>query len=87
MCIDGTSNLQDLWKSRCCLNKIEGFDHSGVNTTLGACGHLPESEEGPCLPFFLWQSGEFDVINLLKNSSFCNKLFPSLEQRNKTTFV
>jgi len=48
------------------LNKIEGFDHSGVNATLGACGHLPELEEGPCLPFFLWQSGEFDVINLLK---------------------
>lgn len=56
-------HLPDLWKSRCCLNRIEGFDHSGVNATLGACGHLPESEEGPCLPFFLWQSGEFDVLS------------------------
>jgi hypothetical protein len=65
--IDGTNNFQDLWKSRCCLSKIEGFDHYGVNATLGACAHLPELEEGPCLPFFLWQCGEFDVINLLKN--------------------
>ncbi|XP_050871425.1 protein arginine N-methyltransferase 1.6 [Lathyrus oleraceus] len=55
--------LPDLWKSRCCLSKIEGFDHSGVNATLGACGHLPELEEGPCLPFFLWQCGEFDVLS------------------------
>ncbi|WJX77528.1 Protein arginine N-methyltransferase 7 [Trifolium repens] len=53
----------DLWKSRSCLSKIEGFDHSGVNTTLGACGHLPELEEGPCLPFSLWQCGEFDVLS------------------------
>lgn len=60
------NNLQDLWKSRCCLSKIEGFEHSVVNTTLGACGHLPESEEGPCLPFFVWQCGEFEVSNLLK---------------------
>ncbi|WJX65360.1 Protein arginine N-methyltransferase 7, variant 2 [Trifolium repens] len=55
--------LPDLWKSRCCLSKIEGFDHYGVNATLGACGHLPELEEGPCLPFFLWQCGEFDVLS------------------------
>ncbi|GAU24492.1 hypothetical protein TSUD_156040 [Trifolium subterraneum] len=53
----------DLWKSRSCLSKIEGFDHSGVNATLGACGHLPELEEGPCLPFSLWQCGEFDVLS------------------------
>nr|KYP55353.1 Protein arginine N-methyltransferase 7 [Cajanus cajan] len=56
-------SLPDLWKSRCCLTKIEGFDHSVVNATLGACGHLPESEEGPCLPFFVWQCGEFNVLS------------------------
>ncbi|XP_073219808.1 protein arginine N-methyltransferase 1.6 [Cicer arietinum] len=55
--------LPDLWKSRCCLSKIEGFGHSGVNATLGACGHVAELEEGPCLPFFLWQCGEFDVLS------------------------
>lgn len=65
MWINGINNLQDLWKSRRCLSKIEGFDHSLVNATLGACGHLAESEESPCLPFFVWQCGEFDVINLL----------------------
>jgi protein arginine N-methyltransferase 7 len=80
MWIDGTNNLQDLWKSRSCLSKIEGFDHSGVNTTLGACGHLPELEEGPCLPLSHSQCGEFDVINLLKISHFRNKLVPSFNK-------
>ncbi|XP_047179245.1 protein arginine N-methyltransferase 1.6 isoform X2 [Vigna umbellata] len=56
-------SLPDLWKSRCCLSSIEGFDHSVVNATLGACGHLPELEDGPCLPFFVWQCGEFDVLS------------------------
>ncbi|XP_054823296.1 protein arginine N-methyltransferase 1.6 [Prosopis cineraria] len=56
-------SLPDLWKSRCCLRKIEGFEHSVVNTTLGACGHLPESEEAPCLPFFVWQCGEFEELS------------------------
>ncbi|XP_027336052.1 protein arginine N-methyltransferase 1.6 isoform X2 [Abrus precatorius] len=56
-------SLPDLWKSRCCLSEIEGFDHSVVNATLGACGHLSELEEGPCLPFFVWQCGEFDVLS------------------------
>ncbi|CAJ1965216.1 unnamed protein product [Sphenostylis stenocarpa] len=56
-------SLPDLWKSRCCLNSIEDFDHSVVNATLGACGHLPEQEEGPCLPFSVWQCGEFDVLS------------------------
>ncbi|XP_019434888.1 PREDICTED: protein arginine N-methyltransferase 1.6 isoform X1 [Lupinus angustifolius] len=56
-------SLPDLWKSRCCLSKIEGFDHSVVNGTLGACGNLPDSEEGPCLPFFVWQCGEYDVLS------------------------
>lgn len=76
MWIDGTNNLQDLWKSRCCLNKIEGFDHSVVNPTLGACGHLPELEEGPCLPFSVWQCGEFDVIQLAGSLSGKEKKIP-----------
>ncbi|KAL2321576.1 hypothetical protein Fmac_025955 [Flemingia macrophylla] len=56
-------SLPDLWESRRCLTKIEGFDHSVVNATLGACGHLPEFEEGPCQPFFVWQCGEFDMLS------------------------
>lgn len=68
--------MQDLWRSRCSLSKIEDFDHSVVNNTLGACGHLPELEEGPCLSYFLWQSGEFDVINLLKIHVFERSSFP-----------
>ncbi|KAF9685402.1 hypothetical protein SADUNF_Sadunf03G0050900 [Salix dunnii] len=51
-------SLPDLWKSRRCLSKIEDFDHSIVNNTLGACGDLPEPQEGPLLPFFIWQCGE-----------------------------
>lgn len=51
-------SLPDLWRSRCCLSEIEGFDHSVVNSTLGACGDLPEPIESPCLPFFVWQCGE-----------------------------
>ncbi|KAK4389492.1 protein arginine N-methyltransferase 1.6, partial [Sesamum angolense] len=35
--------LPDLWRSRCCLKEVEGFDHSAVNTTLGGCGGLPKS--------------------------------------------
>ncbi|KAF7828413.1 protein arginine N-methyltransferase 1.6 isoform X1 [Senna tora] len=56
-------SLPDLWRSRRCLSKIEGFEHSVVNTTLGACGHLPETEESPCLPFFVWQCGEFEELS------------------------
>uniref|UniRef100_A0A803NDF1 Protein arginine N-methyltransferase n=1 Tax=Chenopodium quinoa TaxID=63459 RepID=A0A803NDF1_CHEQI len=48
----------DLWKSRCSLTYIEGFNHSVANTILGACGNLPSPQEGPILPFFVWQSGE-----------------------------
>ncbi|KAF5478490.1 hypothetical protein F2P56_005045 [Juglans regia] len=54
-------SLPDLWNSRRCLSKIEGFDHSLVNTTLGACGELPAPDEGPCLPFYVWQCGESKV--------------------------
>ncbi|XP_062145655.1 protein arginine N-methyltransferase 1.6 [Alnus glutinosa] len=55
-------SLPDLWSSRRCLSKIEGFDHSVVNTTLGACGELPAPEEGPCLPFYIWQCGEIKEL-------------------------
>ncbi|ESQ55782.1 hypothetical protein EUTSA_v10024535mg [Eutrema salsugineum] len=50
--------LPDLWKSRCCLGSVEGFDHALVNTTLGGCGDLPAGKGSPCLPFFIWQCGE-----------------------------
>ncbi|XVF51734.1 hypothetical protein PTKIN_Ptkin04bG0208700 [Pterospermum kingtungense] len=56
-------SLPDLWWSRCCLGEVEGFDHSVVNTTLGACGELPAPKEGPCLPFFLWQCGEIKELS------------------------
>ncbi|CAH9084462.1 unnamed protein product [Cuscuta epithymum] len=51
-------SLPDLWRSRQCLKAIEGFDHSVVNSTLGACGDLPAGERTPFLPFFIWQCGE-----------------------------
>ncbi|XP_062074738.1 protein arginine N-methyltransferase 1.6 isoform X2 [Humulus lupulus] len=54
-------SLPDLWNSRRSLDKIEGFDHSVANTTLGACGELPTPQEGPCLPCFVWQSGKYKV--------------------------
>lgn len=50
--------LPDLWRSRCSLANIEGFDHSIANTILGACGNLPSPQESPMLPFFVWQCGE-----------------------------
>ncbi|XP_050226293.1 protein arginine N-methyltransferase 1.6 [Mercurialis annua] len=56
-------SLPDLWNSRRSLGEIEGFDHSIVNTTLGACGELPPSHEGPFLPVFLWQSGEIKELS------------------------
>ncbi|XP_022737385.1 protein arginine N-methyltransferase 1.6 [Durio zibethinus] len=51
-------SLPDLWRSRHCLGEVEGFDHSVVNTTLGACGELPAPKEGPSLPFSIWQCDE-----------------------------
>ncbi|XP_027080548.2 protein arginine N-methyltransferase 1.6 isoform X1 [Coffea arabica] len=51
-------SLPDFWRSHRCLQEIEGFDHSVANSTLGACGDLPADEEGPCLPFPIWQCGE-----------------------------
>ncbi|KAF6140418.1 hypothetical protein GIB67_013187 [Kingdonia uniflora] len=55
-------SLPDLWRSRCCINNIEGFDHSVVNETFGACGDIPASSEGPCLPYFIWQCGEIEEL-------------------------
>uniref|UniRef100_A0A0E0L6T0 Protein arginine N-methyltransferase domain-containing protein n=1 Tax=Oryza punctata TaxID=4537 RepID=A0A0E0L6T0_ORYPU len=50
-------SLPDLWRSRCSLKDVEGFDHSVVNETLGACGDLPGDQQGPCLPYYVWQCG------------------------------
>ncbi|EYU32837.1 hypothetical protein MIMGU_mgv1a024512mg [Erythranthe guttata] len=55
--------LPNLWRSRCCLKEVEGFDHSIVNTTLGACGDLPLTEESPFLPFYVWQCGETKILS------------------------
>ncbi|KAI4338476.1 hypothetical protein MLD38_023531 [Melastoma candidum] len=46
----------DLWNSRLSLGNIEGFNHSAVNSALGACDE--SSADGPCLPFFVWKIGE-----------------------------
>ncbi|KAJ3672642.1 hypothetical protein LUZ60_007363 [Juncus effusus] len=57
-------SLPDLWRSRRSLKEIEGFDHSIVNETLGACGDLPEMENtGPMLPFYLWQCGQVEELS------------------------
>lgn len=55
---------RDLWRSRRSLKTVEGFDHSVVNETLGACGELPPLQDGPCLPYFVWQGGEIKVMTL-----------------------
>ncbi|GFQ01327.1 protein arginine n-methyltransferase 1.6 [Phtheirospermum japonicum] len=55
--------LPDLWQSRRSLQEIEEFDHTIVNTTLGACGDLPVTEESPFLPFFVWQCGESKILS------------------------
>ncbi|KAJ8461639.1 hypothetical protein OPV22_034565 [Ensete ventricosum] len=56
-------SIPDLWRSRCSLKKVEGFDHSVVNETLGACGDLPPMLEGPCLPYYIWQCGEVEELS------------------------
>ncbi|WOL13263.1 protein arginine N-methyltransferase 7 isoform X2 [Canna indica] len=56
-------SLPDLWRSRCGLKKVEGFEHSVVNETLGACGNLPPMLEGPCLPYYIWQCGEVEELS------------------------
>ncbi|VAH99846.1 unnamed protein product [Triticum turgidum subsp. durum] len=50
-------SLPDLWKSRRSLKDVVGFDHLVVNETLGACGDLPGEQQGPCLPYYVWQCG------------------------------
>ncbi|RID79113.1 hypothetical protein BRARA_A01881 [Brassica rapa] len=55
--------LPDLWKSRCCLGSVEGFDHALVNTTLGGCGDLPSGKDSPCLPLLVWQCGEIKKLS------------------------
>ncbi|XP_004299441.1 PREDICTED: protein arginine N-methyltransferase 1.6-like [Fragaria vesca subsp. vesca] len=56
-------SIRDLWNSRRSLSKIEGFDHSVINSTLGACGELPGEQEGPCLPYFIWQCGNVKKLS------------------------
>lgn len=56
-------SLPDLWRSRCCLQEIEGFSHSVANSTLGACGGLPEGEESPWLAFPIWQCGDVKMLS------------------------
>ncbi|KAI3711061.1 hypothetical protein L2E82_40868 [Cichorium intybus] len=51
-------SLPDLWRSRRCLENIQGFDHSAVNSSLGA-----SSRDSPCLPFFIWQCGELQKLS------------------------
>ncbi|XP_006366742.1 protein arginine N-methyltransferase 1.6 isoform X3 [Solanum tuberosum] len=74
-------SLPDLWQSHQCLQHVEGFDHSVVNSTLGACGGLPPGQENPTLPFSVWQCGESkkmsDIVtimefNFLKTISPCS---------------
>ncbi|GMH29840.1 hypothetical protein Nepgr_031683 [Nepenthes gracilis] len=56
--------LPDLWRSRCSLGKIEGFDHTIANSALGACGNFsPPPHGGPCLPFFVWQCGQIKELS------------------------
>ncbi|CAM8980325.1 unnamed protein product [Rhodiola kirilowii] len=54
-------SLPDLWKSRRCLGKVEGFDHSAINSILGASGAIPSPQESPFLPFYIWQCGNIEV--------------------------
>ncbi|GAB4834987.1 Protein arginine N-methyltransferase 7 [Ancistrocladus abbreviatus] len=70
--------LPDLWRSRCSLGEIGGFDHSVANPVLGACGDLPPPQEGRCLPFFVWQCGQTKVLS----KSFTIMEFDFLELMN-----
>ncbi|EPS70481.1 hypothetical protein M569_04274, partial [Genlisea aurea] len=56
--------LPDLWRSRRCVNEIEGFDHSAVNNTFGACGDSPLGNVAtPFLACSVWQCGETKVLS------------------------
>jgi len=58
-------SLPDLWRSRCSLKDVEGFDHSVANDTFGACGDLPGEQQGPCLPYYVWQCGYTKKLSLV----------------------
>ncbi|CAM9002430.1 unnamed protein product [Rhodiola kirilowii] len=57
-------SLPDLWKSRRCLGKVEGFDHSAINSILGASGAIPSPQESPFLPFYIWQCGNIEELSV-----------------------
>ncbi|KAK6935186.1 hypothetical protein RJ641_035341 [Dillenia turbinata] len=72
-------SLPDLWNSRCCLKSIEGFDHSVVNASLGACGDLPLPQAGPYLPYHIWQCGETNELSqelIVMEFDFSNPISP-----------
>ncbi|KAH9543332.1 hypothetical protein CY35_13G059400 [Sphagnum magellanicum] len=78
--------MPDLWHSRCCLGNVEGFDHSLVNRTLGACGLLPPPLEGPLLPYAVWQCGQYKELTdafTLMTFSFLNPI-EAVEGSTKT---
>ncbi|GAB2274167.1 Protein arginine N-methyltransferase 7 [Dionaea muscipula] len=84
--------LPDLWRSRCSLGTIEGFDHSVANATLGACGNLcPPHDNSPCLPFFIWQCGELkvkrQVSELFGLSVFCFEFLVFSKNRKHVWFI
>ncbi|EXC28305.1 hypothetical protein L484_011809 [Morus notabilis] len=82
-------SLPDLWNSRRCLDKIEGFDHSVVNTTLGACGELPAEQVGPYLPCSIWQSGKYKKLSnvfTIMEFDFSKPISPSTG-KNQVEFV
>ncbi|XP_057829431.2 protein arginine N-methyltransferase 7 isoform X2 [Cryptomeria japonica] len=55
--------LPDLWKSRCSVKDVEGFDHSVINEIMGACGDRQDSHDGPVLPYAIWQCGHNEEIS------------------------
>ncbi|KAJ1257534.1 hypothetical protein BS78_10G003500 [Paspalum vaginatum] len=72
-------SLPDLWRSRCSLKDVEGFDHSVVNDTLGACGDLPGEQQGPCLPYYVWQCGhtkKLSKVYSLMDFNFSEPIHP-----------
>ncbi|KAM3375560.1 protein arginine N-methyltransferase 1.6 [Capsicum galapagoense] len=81
--------LPDLWRSHRCLQSIEGFDHSVVNSTLGACGGLPSGQENPTLPFSIWQCGESkemsDTVTIMEFNFL--KLINSCSGKAKVEFI
>ncbi|GKV50144.1 hypothetical protein SLEP1_g56856 [Rubroshorea leprosula] len=58
-------SLPDLWNSRCCLNEIEGFDHSIVNT-IGACGEFRFQKRDLVCPFLSGSVELSEIFTLLE---------------------